>query len=148
MHVQLAAVDTAEATRRRPAHHLPRALERVGSAPALVQRHARGVDLSVGDVEVARGEAQASPVDGVEKGEDEEVQFGGEGGDGRCAAAGGAVGGRCRGGAGCSCLGGGGGRHNSREAGDESMREWRVRRIDTSGVQRGLGEDLSCSHDG
>lgn len=80
--MQLAAIDTTVPTPRDRPEHLPRALERVGPAPTLVQGHAHAVRRAVGGVEVARGEAETGAVDWVEGGEDEEVEFGGEGGEG------------------------------------------------------------------
>lgn len=81
--MQLAAIDAAVPARRDGAEHLPRALERVGPAAALVQGDARAVERAVGGVEVPRGQTETGAVDWVEGGEDEEVEFGGEGGEGR-----------------------------------------------------------------
>lgn len=80
--MQLAAIDTAVPAPRDRAKHLPRPLERVGTAPALVQRDAHAVLGAVRGVEVARGQAETGAIDWVEGGEDEEVEFGGEGGEG------------------------------------------------------------------
>ncbi|KFY60157.1 hypothetical protein V496_05439, partial [Pseudogymnoascus sp. VKM F-4515 (FW-2607)] len=82
MHMQLAAIDAAVPARRDGAEHRPRALELVGPAAALVQGDARAVQRAVGGVEVPRGQAETGAVDWVEGGEDEEVEFGGEGGEG------------------------------------------------------------------
>ncbi|KFY94068.1 hypothetical protein V500_03426 [Pseudogymnoascus sp. VKM F-4518 (FW-2643)] len=84
MLMQLAAIDTTVPASRDRAEHLPRALELVGPATALVQGHAHAVLGAVGGVEMARGEAETGAVDWVEGGEDEEVEFGGEGEEGGC----------------------------------------------------------------
>ena len=53
MLMQLAAIDTAVPASHDRAEHLPRALELVGPATALVQGHAHAVRGAVGGVEVA-----------------------------------------------------------------------------------------------
>ena len=115
--MQLTAIDAAVPARRHGPENLPRALERVGAATALVQGDAHAVGGAVGGVEVARGEAETGAVDGVEGGEDEEVEFGGEGGEGGC-------------GGGGSFGGSGGGVSNS-WAGDEN---WGMRQVDGGAV--------------
>lgn len=150
MHVQLAPVDAAKPAARGRPEDFPCALEGVGAAAALVQWDAGWVGFAVGGVEVAAGEAEDGAVDGVEVGEDEEVDFSGEGEEGECAAPAGCCGGCCCCcGCGCGYLScdGRGGDERSDKMWDESAREGCMWRIDSCRMKQcSIIDDFSRGH--